>query len=92
MDGASATGRLLHVALPASRGAMAIGAALVFLLSARELDATLLIRPPGADTLALRIYDLFHYGPGAQVGALCVLTVALSALALAPLLAVRDRE
>jgi ABC-type Fe3+ transport system permease subunit len=50
----------------------------------------LLLRPPGADNLALRIYDLFHYGPSAQVSALCVLTIALSALALAPLLLARD--
>ena len=49
-----------------------------------------LIRPPGADNLALRIYDLFHYGPSAQVGALCVLTVALSALAFTPLLLARE--
>jgi iron(III) transport system permease protein len=90
IDGASAVGRLLRIAVPASRGAMAAGAALVLLLSARELDVTLLLRPPGADNLALRIYDLFHYGPSAQVGALCVLTVALSALALAPLLLARD--
>jgi ABC-type Fe3+ transport system permease subunit len=69
-----------------------VGAALVFLLSARELDATLLLHPPGADNLALRIYDLFHYGPSGQVGALCVIAVALSGLALAPLLMVRGQE
>ncbi len=89
LDGASATARLLRVAQPASRGAIAMAAALVFLLAARELDATLLLHPPGADNLAMRIYDLFHYGPGRQVAALCVLTVALSGLALLPLLAVR---
>jgi iron(III) transport system permease protein len=92
LDGAGPLARLRRIALPASRGAAATGAALVFLLSARELDATLLVRPPGADTLALRIYDLFHYGPSGQVGALCVIAVALSALALTPLLALRGRE
>jgi iron(III) transport system permease protein len=92
LDGASAFARLRCVALPASRGAAAIGAALVFLLSARELDTTLLLHPPGADNLALRIYDLFHYGPSGQVGALCVIAVALSGLALAPLLGVRGGE
>jgi iron(III) transport system permease protein len=92
LDGASVTACLQRIVLPASRGALAIGAALVFLFSARELDATLLIRPPGADNLAISIYDLFHYGPSNQVGALCVITVALSGLALATLLAVRGEE
>jgi iron(III) transport system permease protein len=92
LDGASATQRLFRVALPSCRGAVGLGAALIFLLSARELDATLLLHPPGYDNLAMRIYDLFHYGPGAQVAALCVMTVALSALALLPLLGLREPE
>jgi iron(III) transport system permease protein len=93
LDGASPLTRLLRVALPATRGALAGGAALVFLLSARELDATLLLHPPGYDNLAMRIYDLFHYGPGSQVAALSVLTLALCAVVIAPLLlAVRDER
>jgi iron(III) transport system permease protein len=90
LDGASAMARLLHLAVPATRASLALATGLVFLLAVRELDATLLLHPPGFDNLAMRIYDLFHYGPSAQVAALCVLTVALSLLALAPLLLVRD--
>jgi iron(III) transport system permease protein len=92
LDGASPTTRLFRVALPLTRGALVAGAALVFLLSVRELDATLLLHPPGADNLAMRIYDLFHYGPGSQVAALCVLTVLLCGLVLAPLLVAWSRE
>jgi iron(III) transport system permease protein len=92
LDGASAAGRIRHVVLPLSRGAVGIGAALVLLLSVRELDATLLLHPPGADSLGMRIYDLFHYGPSSQVAALCVITTALSGLALAPLWFMRDSE
>jgi iron(III) transport system permease protein len=92
LDGASAAARIRHVALPQSRGAVGVGAALVFLLSVRELDATLLLHPPGADSLGMRSYDLFHYGPSSQVAALCVITTALSGLALAPVLLVRDSE
>jgi iron(III) transport system permease protein len=90
LDGASAASRLTRIALPMVRNALGLGAALVFLLSARELDATLLLHPPGADNLAMRIYDLFHYGPSRQVAALCVITVVLSGLAVAPLLLGRD--
>jgi iron(III) transport system permease protein len=92
LDGAPAVARIRHVVLPLNRGAVGVGAALVFLLSVRELDATLLLHPPGADSIGMRIYDLFHYGPSSQVAALCVITVALSGLALLPLLWVRESE
>ena len=44
----------------------------------------ILVVPPGGETLALRIFNLLHYGHNAQVNALC-LTLLL--LALSPLLA-----
>ena len=43
-----------------------------------------LIYPPGGETLALRIFNLLHYGHNAQVNAMCV---TLLALAVAPLAA-----
>jgi len=38
--------------------------------------------PPGGETLALRVFNLLHYGHNAQVSALCVV---LLGLAMAPL-------
>lgn len=74
LDGAPRVALLLRVAAPALRGSLGVAATLVFLLAARELDATSLLRPPGVDSLGFRIHDLFHYGTTYRdVGALCVL-------------------
>jgi iron(III) transport system permease protein len=54
-----------------------------YLLSLWDVETLVLIYPPGGETLALRIFNLLHYGHNAQVNALCV---TLLALALAPLL------
>ena len=56
----------------------------VFLLCLWDVESMLLIVPPGGETLALRIFNLLHYGHNAQVNALCL---TLLVLALLPLLA-----
>jgi ABC-type Fe3+ transport system permease subunit/DNA-binding beta-propeller fold protein YncE len=56
---------------------------LVFLLCLWEVESMILVVPPGGETLALRIFNLLHYGHNAQVNALCVI---LLAVALTPLL------
>jgi DNA-binding beta-propeller fold protein YncE len=47
------------------------------------VETILLVVPPGGETLALRIFNLLHYGHNAHVNALCML---LLLLALAPLM------
>jgi len=54
----------------------------VYLLTLWDVETILLITPPGGETLALRIFNLLHYGHNAQVDALCLI---LLGLALAPL-------
>jgi len=54
----------------------------VFLLCLWDVESMLLVFPPGGETLALRIFNLLHYGHNAQVNALCL---ALLLLALLPL-------
>jgi len=54
----------------------------LFLLCLWDVESIVLIVPPGRETMALRIFNLLHYGHNAQVNALC-LTLLL--LALAPL-------
>lgn len=56
----------------------------VYLLCLWDVESVVLIQPPGGETLALRIFNLLHYGHGAQVNGLCVVMVGL---AVAPLLA-----
>jgi len=54
----------------------------VFLLCLWDIESILLVLPPGGETLALRIFNLLHYGHNAQVDALCL---TLLAVAVAPL-------
>jgi len=75
---------------PVWRGPMA-GALLVFLTTMKELPATLLLRPTGFDTLAVRIWsaadDLLYAGAAAPA----LLLIAVSAVP-AYLLATRNHE
>jgi iron(III) transport system permease protein len=66
-------------------GALA-GAALVFLTSLKELPATLLLRPAGFDTLAVRIWIWANDGFYAQAAPAALLLALASAVPLAFLL------
>lgn len=73
---------LRQITLPLISKGLAAGGVLVFLTVMKELPATLLLRPTGFDTLAVRIWssasDLFY----ARAAAPALLLVALSAAAL----------
>jgi ABC-type Fe3+ transport system permease subunit/DNA-binding beta-propeller fold protein YncE len=56
---------------------------IIFLLCLWDVESMLLVVPPGRETLALRIFNLLHYGYNAQVNALCL---TLLVVALTPLL------
>jgi iron(III) transport system permease protein len=46
---------------------------IVFVLSLGELGATLLVIPPGQETIPIKIYNLMHYGADQSVAALCLI-------------------
>ncbi|HVL83284.1 MAG TPA: iron ABC transporter permease [Pseudonocardia sp.] len=76
---------LRRVTLPLAGPGIAAGAALVFLTCAKELPATLMLRPTGADTLAVRLWS--HTGAGefaaaAPYAAVLVLVAAVPTLLL----------
>lgn len=50
---------------------------LAFILAFGEVDAAVLLTPPGITTLPVRIFGLMHYGPGRLVSALSVIVVAV---------------
>jgi iron(III) transport system permease protein len=64
------TGVLIPILRPSLFGVWALG----FLFSLRELDATVLVCPPGSTTLPVRLFTLMHYGPSRIVAALSVIT------------------
>jgi iron(III) transport system permease protein len=55
---------------------------LVYLLCLWDVETLVLVLPPGGETLALRIFNMLHYGHTGQVNALCLV---LLLIALAPL-------
>ena len=61
-----------------------LGAAwlVVYLLCLWDVETLVLILPPGGETLALRVFNLLHYGHNAQVNALCLWLLALALLPL----------
>jgi iron(III) transport system permease protein len=71
---------LFRVHLPLLSGAYAGAGLLAAVLTAGELGATLLLVPPGAGTLTLKIYNYLHYGQSEVVSCLCLLLylIALS--------------
>lgn len=80
---------LRRITLPLTTPGLAAGAALVFLSVMKELPATLLLRPTGFETLAIRIWSATGEGflTRASVASLVLLTVSI-----VPLLALTYRD
>ncbi len=73
---------LLRVTLPLIFPGLLAGGALVFLTSLKELPSTLLLRPAGFDTLAVRVWMWANEGFYIQAAPTALLLVCLSALPL----------
>ncbi len=82
LTGATRWQTLRHVQWPQIAAQVAAAWYVVFLLCLWDVESMILIVPPGGETLAVRIFNLLHYGHNAQVNALCL---ALLGLAVAPL-------
>jgi ABC-type Fe3+ transport system permease subunit/DNA-binding beta-propeller fold protein YncE len=84
LEGATRWQMLRHVQWPQIAPQAAAAWYVIFLLCLWDVESMILVVPPGGETLALRVFNLLHYGHNAQVNALCL---TLLALAVAPLLA-----
>ncbi len=79
-----------EVVVPLVRPGLAGAWLLSFILSVRELAATLILRPPGFDTLAVRIWvHMMDVGPDPRGAAVALLLVAAIAVTWLLLLIVR---
>jgi iron(III) transport system permease protein len=78
-----ASSTIWRIMLPLLSPAMIVGWCLGFMFSLHELAGTLLVIPPGLETLTVRIYSLYHYGAGQLVAALSLFLVAASVLIFA---------
>lgn len=87
--GVSPAKTLLRVTLPIARPGLMAGGALVFLSVLKELPATLLLRPNGFETLAIRIWSAAGEGFYARAS---LASLALLFVAIVPLLALTYRD
>jgi iron(III) transport system permease protein len=85
LDGATRWQMLRLVQWPQIAPQVAAAWYAIYLLCLWDVESLVLIVPPGGETLALRIFNLLHYGHNAQVNALCL---TLLGAAVAPLLVV----
>lgn len=79
------------VTFPLVRGGVLAGAALVFLITMKELPATLILSPIGFKTLATSVWDASEAAFFAEAAFPALLLVLLSSVPMA-LLVVRDRR
>ncbi len=82
LSGATRWQMLRYVHWPQIAPQVAAAWYIVFLLCLWDVESMILVVPPGGETLALRVFNLLHYGHNAQVNALCL---ALLVLAVSPL-------
>ena len=69
--------RCRHIDMRMHAGAIVMSLILVFVLAAGELNATVLLSPPGKDTLSVAIDNLLHYGASATASAFCLIEAIL---------------
>lgn len=77
MAGASTLKVIGKIVLPLLTQYMFAVFFIVFVLSFTELGTTLLIIPPGRETIPIKIYNLMHYGADQLVAALCLILVGI---------------
>jgi ABC-type Fe3+ transport system permease subunit/DNA-binding beta-propeller fold protein YncE len=83
MDGLNATQTLRHVFWPTVAPVFGAVWYVVFLVCLWDVETIVLLYPPGGETLAVKIFNLLHYGHTAHVNTLCLLLLAVALLPLA---------
>ena len=83
MTGAPWLARVLHVVVPAALPGVIAAWLIGFIFCLRDLGASMLVYPPGQDTLPVRIYTLMANGAPNLIAALCVILVSMTLIVLA---------
>jgi iron(III) transport system permease protein len=68
---------LWRVKLPLQKYGVLAACASLLAFSVGELGSTLLVVPPGNETVTIRIFNYLHYGGSEEVAGLCLLIVVL---------------
>ena len=83
MAGAPWLARVIHVVIPAALPGIIAAWLIGFIFCLRDLGASMLVYPPGQDTLPVRIYTLMANGAPSLIAALCVILVSVTLMSLA---------
>jgi len=83
VDGAAGFALFRHAVLPQIAPPLAAAAYMVYVLCLWDVETILLVLPPGGETLAVRIFNLLHFGHNSHVNALCLLLLLLALVPLA---------
>lgn len=81
VEGARWWQSLWHITRPLAAPALRAAGLLVFVLSAGELSVTLLVNPPGGQTISFTIDNFMHYGHTPEVAALGMILAAMTVCA-----------
>jgi len=77
VDGAGPLGRLVMVAIPNRLAALGLAWVVALAVALGDLAASVMVLPPGVDTLSRRIFGLLHSGQEAEVSGICLALVLL---------------
>lgn len=71
---------LIKIKIPLFIKSILASMVLVFIFSAQELGASLMVVPPGKGTITMKIYNYMHYGASGKVASLCIFMTVFSLL------------
>lgn len=69
------------ILLPMTLPGLLAASSLVFVLSLGDVGTTLLLLPPGVESLAIKTYNYLHYGGSQAAAGLCLMLLALAVAA-----------
>ncbi len=72
VEGAGLPTTLARIVLPMRRGAILAAWLAVFAVALAELDATVLVVPPGIETLTIHLFNLLHYSVEDRAAGICL--------------------
>ena len=82
LEGANRWELFRFVQLPQILPQLCVAWYVTYLFCLWDVETLILIVPPGVETVALRIFNLLHFGHNSQVNALCVTLLLLAVLPL----------
>jgi len=82
IDGAGSARRLVRIVLPLRRGALLLAWLVAFVLSVGDMAFTVIVLPPGVETISVRIFRLIHAAADSEVAAVCLMLLLAQAAAM----------